>query len=151
MTTNDEQQTGNELTEQERAEYAELERQEAQRQQDELNDPSEKTPDELHQGDAEAEEAFPVENGAVKWEDAANEGDTSREKQAVYDTPWGRRELSATEVQDFAAQGVPVTRVDDEPRTSLAAEKDEMSKITLTGTPIEEDTGAVPPQHDPFA
>jgi hypothetical protein len=86
------------------------------------------------ESDERAEESFPVENGAVRWDDAANEGDTSREKQAVYDTPWGRRELSATEVTDFAAQGVVVTRVDDEPRTSLKDEKAELRKVELTNT-----------------
>lgn len=84
-----------------------------------------------HNVDERAEQDYPVENGAVRWDDAANDGDTSREKQAVYDTPWGRRELSATEVTDFAAQGVAVTPVDDEPSTSLAAERDELRKISL--------------------
>lgn len=89
---------------------------------------------ELEQSDSEVEQAFPVENGAVRWDDAANGGDTSREKQAVYDTPWGRRELSATEVQDFAAQGVTVTRVDAEPVVSLDQEKYDLSKVTLINT-----------------
>jgi hypothetical protein len=87
---------------------------------------------ELDQGDEETEERYPVENGAVRWDDAANSGDTSREQTAVYDTPWGRRELSATEVTDFEAQGVPITRVDAEPRTSLDAEREELRKIELT-------------------
>jgi hypothetical protein len=86
----------------------------------------------LAEDDANAEQAFPVENGAVRWDDAANQGDTSRAQKAVYDTPWGRRELSATEVTDFEAQGVPVTRVDAEPRTSLNAEREELRKIELT-------------------
>ena len=81
--------------------------------------------------DERAEENYPIENGAVRWEDAANEGDTSRQKRPVYDTPWGRRELSATEVQDFASQGVTVTLVDDEPHTSLEAEKAELRKVEL--------------------
>ena len=83
-------------------------------------------------GGTGAEASYPVENGAVRWDDAANGGDTSREQKAVYDTPWGRRELSAIEVADFAAQGVTVSRVDAEPRTSLAAEREELRKIELT-------------------
>jgi hypothetical protein len=77
------------------------------------------------------EESFPVENGAVRWDDAANGGDTARGEARVYDTPWGRRTLSAPEVADFRAQGVSVTPVDDEPNTSLAAERDELRKISL--------------------
>ena len=96
------------------------------------SDPTEQTGEVQEQGDTETEERYPVENGAVRWDDAANEGDISREKQAVYDTPWGRRELSATEVTDFGVQGVTVTRVDDVPRTSLDAEREELRKVELT-------------------
>lgn len=87
--------------------------------------------EQLEQGDAATEERYPVENGAVRWEDAANEGDTSRGA-AVYDTPWGRRELTDSEVQDFRHQSVTVTRVDDKARTSLDAEREELRKIELT-------------------
>lgn len=81
--------------------------------------------------DERAEESFPVENGAVRWDDAANEGDTSRQKRPVYDTPWGRRELSNIEVQDFTSQGVRVTLVDEEPNTSLDAERAELRRVEL--------------------
>lgn len=132
---NDEnQQHGSELTEDERAEYERLEAEEA-------------AAAELAQGDAGAEQAYPVENGAMRWDDAANGGDTSREKQAVYDTPWGRRALSAIEVQDFSAQGVTVTRVDDEPQTSLEQEREELRKIELRN--VENKQPA--PGHNPFA
>lgn len=83
-----------------------------------LDDRDRDVPAELDQGDPAVEQAYPVQNAAVKWDDAANEGDTSRQATATYDTPWGRRELSATEVTDFQHQGVTVTRVDAEPKTS---------------------------------
>lgn len=114
------------LSEDEQAEYDRLAAEEATDRKDF------ETLGDVSQSDEEAEERYPVENGAVRWDDAANEGDTSRSKSAVYDTPWGRRELTALEVQDFQAQGVPVTRVDDEPHTSLAAEREELRKIELT-------------------
>lgn len=121
------------LSAEEQAEYDRLEAEEAERLaaegQQVIGDGSGDT-----LPDAKAEENFPIENGAVRWEDAANGGDTSREKQPVYDTPWGRRELSATEVQDFAAQGVTVTRVDAEPVVSLDQEKYDLSKVTLINT-----------------
>lgn len=121
------------LSAEDQAEYDRLEAEEAaSRQLADAKSAGDHPEVDLDQGDAEAEESFPVENGAVRWDDAANEGDTSREKKAVYDTPWGRRELTALEVQDFGAQGVPVTRVDDEPRTSLDAEREELRKIELT-------------------
>jgi hypothetical protein len=87
--------------------------------------------EQLEQGNAETEERYPVENAAVRWEDAANQGDTSRGT-AVYDTPWGRRELTDNEVWDFRHQGVTVTRVDDKARTSLDAEREELRKVELT-------------------
>ena len=100
-----------------------------------VDDRDRDVPAELHQGDTEAEQGYPIENGAVRWDDAANGGDTSRQATATYDTPWGRRELSAAEVKDFEHQGVKVTRVDGEPTTSLQDERDEMSRVDLNFRP----------------
>lgn len=100
-----------------------------------LDDRDRDVPAELDQGDAEAEAAYPIQNAAVKWDDAANEGDTSRQATAVYDTTWGRRELSALEVRDLEHQGHTIRRVDAEPKTSLADERDELSKVDLDFKP----------------
>jgi hypothetical protein len=147
-------QTSGTLSEEEQAEYDRLEALEQARTAEgahgtlpevaeasypdsavQLDDRDRDVPAELDQSDPDAEQAYPVQNGAVKWDDAANEGDTSRQAKAVYDTPWGRRELSAEEVTDFGHQGVAVTRVDEQPRTSLQDERDEMSKVDLDFKP----------------
>lgn len=81
-------------------------------------------------GDADAN--YPVRNAAVNWADASNGGDTSQEVKATYDTPWGRRALSALEVRDLEQQGHTLTPVDADPETSLQDERDEMSKVDLS-------------------
>jgi hypothetical protein len=100
-----------------------------------VDDRDRDVPAELDQSDPDAEQAYPVQNGAVKWDDAANSGDTSRQATAVYDTPWGRRALSQEEVNDFRVQGVPIRYVDDQAQTSLQQEQDEMSKVDLDFKP----------------
>ena len=118
------------LSAEEQAEYDRLAKEEADALAAQQGAPGQRVT--THDVDTKAEESYPVENGAVRWDDAANGGDTAHERKFVYDTPWGRRELSATEVTDFGAQGVPITRVDDEPQTSLDAEREELRKIELT-------------------
>jgi hypothetical protein len=81
--------------------------------------------------DREAEAGYPVENGAVKWGDAPNGGDTAPETKAVYDTPWGRREMSHDEVRDLGFQNVVCTPVAAAPETSLDREKADMSHVVL--------------------
>lgn len=85
--------------------------------------------------DPEVAARYPVENGAVRWDDAANGGDTSRGGVHTYDTPWGKRPMSEHEVADLKAQGVECTRVDDEPETSLAREKSDMSHVEFGTAP----------------
>jgi hypothetical protein len=100
-----------------------------------VDDRDRDVPAELDQGDAEAEQAYPIQNAAVKWDDAANGGDTSREATATYNTPWGRRELSALEVRDLEHQGHTLHRVDDEPKTSREDE-DAATRDAIVGTPL---------------
>lgn len=86
------------------------------------------------QGDTEpdAHAAYPVENGAVRWSDAANGGDTSHGKVKTFSTPWGIRPMDAAEVADLRQQGVECAEVDTAPDTSLADEKSAMSHVVLT-------------------
>lgn len=84
------------------------------------------------ESDPKAEADYPVENAALNWSDASNGGDTSRQAKSTYDTPWGRRELTHEEVVDLEHQGHVLTRVDDEPQTSLEREKADMARIPLT-------------------
>lgn len=73
---------------------------------------------------------FPVDAyGNVRAADAVSAS-------AVYDTPWGRREMSHDEVAELAARKesdrVICTLVDGEAETSLQREKDDMAHITLS-------------------
>lgn len=79
----------------------------------------------------DADERYPVENAAVRWDDAANGGDTSKGSTHTYTTPWGVRPMGEDEVADLRAQGVECTRVDVAPETSLDAEKSAMSHVEL--------------------
>jgi hypothetical protein len=144
-------QTSGTLSKEEQAEYDRLEALEQERATEgdcpltaeeqqgrdgvQIDDRDRDVPAELDQSDPDAEQAYPVQNGAVKWDDAANSGDTSRQTTAVYDTPWGRRALSQEEVNDFRVQGVPIRYVDDQAQTSLQQEQDEMSKVDLDFKP----------------
>jgi hypothetical protein len=125
------------LSAEEQAEYDRLEALEADDHEDRGDDllDSDRDAEAIFPLDPDAEANYPVQNAAVKWDDASNGGDTSREAKHTYDTQWGRRELSAAEVVDFGHQGVVVTRVDAEPETSLQREKDELSAIDLSFRP----------------
>jgi hypothetical protein len=123
------------LSAEEQAEYDRLEALEAEREADGQPEGDGPSTPAIFPLDPDAEANYPVQNAAVKWDDASNGGDTSREAKHTYDTPWGRRELSAAEVVDFGHQGVVVTRVDAEPETSLQREKDELSAIDLSFRP----------------
>lgn len=73
---------------------------------------------------------FPVDAyGNVRAADAVSES-------AVYDTPWGRREMTHADVAELASRKesdrVVCTLVDGDPDTSLQREKDEMAHIHLS-------------------
>lgn len=73
---------------------------------------------------------FPVDAyGNVRAADAVSES-------AVYDTPWGRREMTHDEVAELAARKdsdrVVCTLVDGDAETSLQREKDDMAHIRLS-------------------
>lgn len=75
-------------------------------------------------------DSFPVDAyGNVRAADAVSES-------GVYDTPWGRREMSHDEVAELAARKdsdrVVCTLVDGDAETSLQREKDDMAHITLS-------------------
>lgn len=142
----DEQNTAGKLSAEDQAEFDRLEALEQSQERDKTDDGYRAyNPDgtfaesgdsrrvfPLDESDPKAEADYPVENAALNWSDASNGGDTSRQAKSTYDTPWGRRELTHEEVVDLEHQGHTLTRVDDEPRTSLEREKADMAHIPLT-------------------
>lgn len=64
--------------------------------------------------------------------------DTKHEDdKAVYDTPWGKRELGNREAGDLRHQGLPITLAEGPAETSLEDEKAAMSGVKLTGEPAD--------------
>jgi hypothetical protein len=75
--------------------------------------------------DQDAEARFPVASGTTRWVDSASAS-------GVYNTPWGRRELTDDEVVDLRHQGHTLTLVDGDAETSLEQEKADMAHVALT-------------------
>lgn len=138
MSTNPFEDQSSKLSDEDQAEFDRLAADEQAEQQAQdnradalLTDDERRDLRERGAADQETEARYPVENAAVRWDDAANGGDTSRGTVHTYSTPWGKRPMGEDEVADLRHQGVECTRVDDDAETSLAGEKSAMSHVVL--------------------